>query len=358
MRRSHLHHLAPPARNESRRRCPCGHLLQAPHGGVLVGISAPVVRHGQSLALGRPRFRIGERGNPVRPRVGRRARARARARRRCETRHAHDAGPRPFRSCRSRTRAARSGSGAAAARLASHPGRRRPRAAARSVRESRRHRAAALRAVVPRRVREERPGSALLPRIRCVRLVGIGLVAGLFSALFGVGGGLVIVSPADHGLRIRAEGGDGDVARRDRHDGARGRGPLCAPRQGGCRLRGARRHPGDRRRARRHGGAAAPVRSCRHDRLRSACSRRSASGCSQDERHDGRACGARGTRRRRALRAVRRRWRHPVRAGARGARPRAGRGRSDLTARNRADCGRRRRGARRGTGTCASGPRS
>ncbi|MSO95061.1 MAG: sulfite exporter TauE/SafE family protein [Thermoleophilia bacterium] len=37
------------------------------------------------------------------------------------------------------------------------------------------------------------PGSARLPSILRVRLVCIGLAAGLFSALFGVGGGLVIV---------------------------------------------------------------------------------------------------------------------------------------------------------------------
>jgi uncharacterized membrane protein YfcA len=37
------------------------------------------------------------------------------------------------------------------------------------------------------------PGAALTPSARAVRLAAIGLAAGLFSALFGVGGGVVMV---------------------------------------------------------------------------------------------------------------------------------------------------------------------
>jgi hypothetical protein len=51
-----------------------------------------VVRHGQSLALGRPRFRIGERGNPVSPLVGRGRELEPVLADDCETRHAHDPG--------------------------------------------------------------------------------------------------------------------------------------------------------------------------------------------------------------------------------------------------------------------------
>ena len=45
------------------------------------------------------------------------------------------------------------------------------------------------------------------------KLVAIGLVAGLFSSLFGVGGGIVIVPLLMLRGGVRREGGDGNLAR-------------------------------------------------------------------------------------------------------------------------------------------------
>ena len=61
-----------------------------------------------------------------------------------------------------------------------------------------------------------------------MRLVAIGLVAGVFSSLFGVGGGIVIVPLLILAWRLRREGGDGDVARCDCDHGARRRGAVLA----------------------------------------------------------------------------------------------------------------------------------
>ena len=65
-----------------------------------------------------------------------------------------------------------------------------------------------------------------------MRLVLIGLVAGIFSSLFGVGGGIVIVPLLILLVGFAHEGGDGDLARRDRDHGARRRDALRHPRQG------------------------------------------------------------------------------------------------------------------------------
>ena len=54
-----------------------------------------------------------------------------------------------------------------------------------------------------------------------MRLVLIGLVAGLFSSLFGVGGGIVIVPLLILTAAFEPEAGDGDLARRDRDHRAR-----------------------------------------------------------------------------------------------------------------------------------------
>ena len=56
-----------------------------------------------------------------------------------------------------------------------------------------------------------------------MRLVLIGLVAGVFSSLFGVGGGIVIVPLLILVGGLRHQGGDGDLARGDRDHGARRR---------------------------------------------------------------------------------------------------------------------------------------
>ena len=66
-----------------------------------------------------------------------------------------------------------------------------------------------------------------------VRLVLIGLVAGFFSALFGVGGGIVVVPLLILLARLPGAAGDGDVARGDRRDRGRRddlvRGPRGRP---------------------------------------------------------------------------------------------------------------------------------
>ena len=72
-------------------------------------------------------------------------------------------------------------------------------------------------------LREQRGRDHGLRRIRRCGSSRIGLVAGFFSALFGVGGGLVAVPLADPGRGLPAARGDGDLARRDRDHRARGR---------------------------------------------------------------------------------------------------------------------------------------
>ena len=83
--------------------------------------------------------------------------------------------------------------------------------------------------------REQGAVAVHAPRIRAVplKLVAIGLVAGLFSALFGVGGGIVIVPLLILLLAFDGKVATGDLAGGDRDHRARRHDPL--------RLRGPRR---------------------------------------------------------------------------------------------------------------------
>ena len=80
-----------------------------------------------------------------------------------------------------------------------------------------------------------------------------------FSSLFGVGGGIVIVPLLIARCRLRRDGGDRHVARRDRDHGARRSDAVRPARQGRRRLRGARRDPGDGRSDDRRGSPAAAL---------------------------------------------------------------------------------------------------
>ena len=73
------------------------------------------------------------------------------------------------------------------------------------------------------------------------KLVGIGLVAGAFGALFGVGGGIVIVPLLVCVLRLRPAPRLRDVARGDPDHGRRRRCDLCVPRRGEAGRGGDRR---------------------------------------------------------------------------------------------------------------------
>ena len=141
-------------------------------------------------------------------------------------------------------------------RLVRHGARRAARR--RSARARRRRRAGSPPPRATRRVRASgEPSPSTRPRIRGpLRLVGIGLVAGLFSALFGVGGGIVIV-PLLILLPASTGGPRGDLARGDRDHGARGDDPLRVRGQVDARPRGARRAARGGRRGRRHDGPAA-----------------------------------------------------------------------------------------------------
>ena len=87
-----------------------------------------------------------------------------------------------------------------------------------------------------------------------LKLVLIGLVAGLFSALFGVGGGIVIVPLLILVAGFESRGRDRDVARRDRDHGARGHDPLRVRGPRRRRSRRPRRPARGRRRRRRATG--------------------------------------------------------------------------------------------------------
>ena len=83
------------------------------------------------------------------------------------------------------------------------------------------------------------------PRIRAVplKLLGIGLVAGFFSALFGVGGGIVIGAAVDPLARLPEPGGQRHLAGGDRDHGACRNDPLRLRGPRRRRARGARRFP-------------------------------------------------------------------------------------------------------------------
>ena len=102
-----------------------------------------------------------------------------------------------------------------------------------------------------------------------LKLVAIGLVAGLFSSLFGVGGGIVIVPLLI--LVLRFDGGrDGDLAGRDRDHRARRHDPVRVRRPRRRRVRGPRRAARRRRCDGRRHDPAASLRSRPHNGFRRA----------------------------------------------------------------------------------------
>ena len=108
----------------------------------------------------------------------------------------------------------------------------------------------------------------------CSTLAAIGTAGGVFSGLFGVGGGVVIVPAARPVARLRRARGHGHLAGRDRdHRGGRRRRPRRL-RQRARRGGPARRDPGGRRRPARHLAAAARPGPVDLAALRRCCSSR------------------------------------------------------------------------------------
>ena len=103
-----------------------------------------------------------------------------------------------------------------------------------------------------------------------LKLLAIGLAAGFFGAIFGVGGGIVIVPLLASAARVRPAQRGRDVARCDPRLVGRGRGHIRLPRRGQGRCRRARRHSGDVRRDRGHDAAAAHSGAAALVRLRAA----------------------------------------------------------------------------------------
>ena len=204
-----------------------------------------------------------------------------------------------------------------------------------------------------------------------MRLIGIGLVAGFFSALFGVGGGLVAVpllimvaALPPHAATATSLGAIGITA-------LDGDGPVCRPgRSRRGRLRAARRASRRRRGGARHEPAAAHLGPGARARVRSVTRR----GCAVAAPVRSGGSGRDGTRRRRRLadrrrararprggrprRSLRDRRRAALRADAHLARPRSARGGGDVAARDPADGRRRRVAAAPATATCATARRS
>ncbi len=170
-----------------------------------------------------------------------------------------------------------------------------------------------------------------------LKLVAIGLVAGLFSALFGVGGGIVIVPLLILLLGLRRQGRHRHLAGGDRDHRARRHDPLRVRGPRRRRVRRARRPPG--RRGCDHGHrdpaahlgtrALARLRRPAHSPRRLAPRRMSAT--TVVARDPARL------RRREPGRLLRRRRRDPVRADARRARPLPARRGGDVAARDPAD---------------------
>ena len=157
-----------------------------------------------------------------------------------------------------------------------------------------------------------------MPPTRTVlMLAGVGVASGFLSALFGVGGGVIVVPALVLLLRFDSKAATGHLARCDRHHGPRGHVLLLALRPRPLGLGRARRPPGSGRLDRGRAAPAAPLLDGAHPALRP-LHRRSRgrplprmSTTTVDPRARARL------RRRRALRPLRRGRGHPLRPDAR-----------------------------------------
>ena len=170
-----------------------------------------------------------------------------------------------------------------------------------------------------------------------MRLIAIGIVAGVFSALLGVGGGLIAVPllilfahVPERAATATSLGAIGITALA---------GVIAFAYRGEVelRVRGARRASGRRRRLSRNDAAAADHDAASDLRLRAFSSPASASGSSSRDDVHHRSRNRPRPRRRRDVRALRSGGWDPLRPDARRARARADRGPGDLAAGDPAD---------------------
>jgi Sulfite exporter TauE/SafE len=188
-RRADLEHLSAEARNETRRPCSVGHRLEVLERSRLVFGLAVVERDRQSLVLDGPVDPVGERAELVSPAAGLRRELQSV---RADVADAFDTDHPPRVVARP----------AADRRDERIPAREPPNLGASRIRHACILRSSHDRSERPVHVQQDRRASRLLGKAvevghgsydTAVRFVLIGLLAGFFSALLGVGGGIIVV---------------------------------------------------------------------------------------------------------------------------------------------------------------------